>query len=228
MNSRRAPVIAAVGLILSGHLASAQDLSRYRVYILESSLDSVITASGVRAADAKTLFERPAKIQELEWRAPYVASGSQLADPVRQVAFTFYNDALYQIVVSYDRERTDGLTNNDIIESLSAAYGVPVLRSATTRTSRRAAALPDTIVLAQWENAASSLALLRGTYSPEFQLIVVSKSLSSRAEAAIREALRLDAIEAPRRELEERKKDVADASTARDKTRTTNKAAFRP
>ncbi|MGH9345864.1 MAG: hypothetical protein ACRD26_01225 [Vicinamibacterales bacterium] len=45
-------------------------MSRYRVYVLGSSLDSVITASGVRAASAKTLHERPAVIQELEWRAP--------------------------------------------------------------------------------------------------------------------------------------------------------------
>ena len=166
--------------------------------------------------------------QELEWRAPYVGSGSELADPVREIAFTFYNDALYQIVVSYDHDRTEGLTNKDIIESLSAAYGVPLLRSAGTRTSRPAAALPDAIVLAQWENAASSLTLLRSAYAPDFQLILISKPLSTRARSAIREAVRLDGIEAPRRELEQRKKDVADAGAARDKTRTANQGAFRP
>jgi hypothetical protein len=37
-----------------------------------------------------------------------------------------------------------------------------------------------------------------------------------------------DAIEAPRRELEQPKKEVADTSAARDKTRAVNKAAFRP
>jgi len=56
----------------------------------------------------------------------------------------------------------------------------------------------------------------------------LAKALSTRAREAIREAARLDAIEAPRRELEERKKQVADAAAARDKVRTTNKAAFRP
>jgi len=39
---------------------------------------------------------------------------------------------------------------------------------------------------------------------------------------------RLDAIQAPRRELEQRKKEVADAAATRDKIRMTNKAAFRP
>jgi hypothetical protein len=228
MNSARTLAVVAVGFIVSGYPASAQDLSRYRAYALESSLDSVIAASGARVGDAKSLHERPARIQELEWRAPYGSSGSELADPVRTIVFTFYNDALYQVVVSYDRDRTEGLTNKDIIESLSAAYGVPLVRSAGTRTTRPAAALPDTIVLAQWENAASSLTLVRGAYTPDFQLILNSKPLSTTARSAIREAVRLDGLEAPRRELEQRKKEVTDASAARDKTRTTNKAAFRP
>jgi hypothetical protein len=228
MNSARTLAVVAVGFIVSVYPASAQDLSRYRAYALESTLDSVITASGAHAGDVKSLHERPAKIQELEWRAPYGTSGSELADPVRTIVFTFYDDALYQVVVNYDRYRTEGLTNKDIIESLSAAYGVPVLRSAGTRISRPTAALPDTIVLAQWENTASSLTLVRGAYTPDFQLILISKPLSTRARTAIREAVRLDGIEAPRRELEQRKKEVTDASAARDKTRTTNKAAFRP
>ena len=122
MNRSRVLLIAVV-LVFSSHLGSAQDLSRYRAYVLESSLESVLAASGARAADAKTLHARPAKIQELEWRAPYVNSGSEMADPVRGAVFRFYNDALYQVVVNYDAGRTDGLTNSDIIESLTALYG---------------------------------------------------------------------------------------------------------
>ena len=98
--------------------------------MLESSLESVVAASGARAADAKTLHERPAKIQELQWRTPYASSGGELADPVRGAVFTFCDDALYQIVVSYDRDRTNGLTDSEIIESLTALYGNPVLKSA--------------------------------------------------------------------------------------------------
>jgi hypothetical protein len=79
MNSAR-PVFIAVGLVLGGQLAFAQDVSRYRAYALESSLDSVVAATGARAVDAKTLHERPATIQELDWRAPYVDSRNTLAD----------------------------------------------------------------------------------------------------------------------------------------------------
>lgn len=228
MNSGCRFVIGAATLLLFAYVASAQDVSRYRGYVLESSVESVVGTSGARAADAKTIHERPAKIQELEWRAPYVSSGSELADPVRGIVFTFLNDALYQVVVSYDRERTDGLTNNDIIDTLTAAYGAPVLRSAKQQPTRPAAAQPDTVALAQWETAQASLTLVRGTYTPEFQLILISKPLSLLARNATREAVRLDAAEAPRRELDQRKKEAAEASAAREKARATNKAAFRP
>ncbi len=224
MNSTRVLFIA-VGLVFSSHLGSAQDLARYRGYVLESSLESVVAASGTRAADAKTLHERPAKIQELEWRAPYASSEHSLADPVQRAIFAFYDGALYQVVVSYDRGRTNGLSNSDIIESLRAVYGEPVVGSAKPRPPT---AFPGTVVLAQWDGQGSSLTLLRSAYSAEFQLVLVSKALSTRAQSAIREAGRLDAIEAPRRELEERKKEIADAADAHDKVRTTNKAAFRP
>jgi hypothetical protein len=227
MNSARSLIIAVGLILLCGQVTSAQDMSRYRVYVLESSLDSVVAASGARAADAKTLHVRPAIIQDLEWRAPYVGSRTTLADPVREIVFTFYNDALYQVVVSYDRDRTEGLTNRDIIESISAVYGMPGPASARSWASRPTEALPDSIVLARWENAESMLTLVRA-YGPEFQLILMSKPLSTRARSAIKEAIRLDAIEAPRREAEQRKKDASDASSARDKTGATNKAAFRP
>jgi hypothetical protein len=227
MNSTR-PLVIAVGLILGGQLAFAQDVSRYRAYALESSLDAVVAASGARSADAKTLHERPATIQQLEWRAPYVDSRNTQADPVREITFTFYNDALYQVIVNYDRERTEGLANGDIVQSLSAVYGAPTLTSARTRTSPPVEAFPDSILVARWENADSLLTLMRGSYTPEFQLILVSKSLSARARTAVREAVRLDALEAPRREAAQRKKEAGEASAARDKTRIANKAAFRP
>lgn len=228
MNSGRSLVIAVGSIVLWGQVASAQDLSRYRVYGLESPLDSVIAASGARATDVKTRHERPAIIQDLQWRTPYVGSAGTLPDPVRDMVFSFYNDALYQVVVNYDRARTAGLTNADIMESVSAAYGVPVPASSKAQVGLPPEALPDSLVLARWENAESVLTLVRAAYASEFQLILVSKALSARARGAIQEAIKLDAIDAPRREMEQRKKEAHDASAARDKTRETNKAAFRP
>jgi hypothetical protein len=228
MNSRRAFVIGTAALTLFGHVASAQDVSRYRGYVLDATLESVVATSGARTTDVKTIHERPAKIQELDWRAPYVSSGSALADPVSGIVFTFLDDALYQVIVSYDRDRTDGLTNKDIIDTLTATYGPPVVRSAKQPATRPAVAQPDTIALAQWETAQASLTLVRGPYTPQFQLILLSKPLSLRARNATREAIRLDAVEAPQRELDQRNKEAAAANAAREQTRATNKAAFRP
>jgi hypothetical protein len=225
MNTARLVAIV-VGLIVGAQAASAQDTSRYRTYVLESTLESILAASGARAADTKTLHGRPAKIQELEWRAPYTRSGTELPDPVRNIIFTFYNDALYQVVVNYDGDRTEGLTDSDVIESISAVYGIPAL--GTTRTGPGSQGLTDAAVLARWESAASLLTLVHRAYATEFQLTLVSKPLAARARAAITEAIRLDTIEAPRREAERRKQNATDATAARDKVRIANKAAFRP
>ena len=226
MNSSHALVIA-VGLVVSGPLVHAQELSRYRAYVLESSVDTVVATIGARATEVSTLHKRPARIQELQWRAPYASPASAPVDPVRAVAFTFVDNALYQVLVTYDRERTAGLTNEDVIQALSSSYGPPTLKS-IVRTELPSAMLDDAIALAQWSDATTSLTLLRGMYSPDFQLILLSKALSARARGAIREAIRLDALEAPQREMEKRKQELAEASAARDKTRATNKAAFQP
>lgn len=227
MKSSHALVIA-VGLVVSGQLVHAQDLSRYRAYVLESSVDTVVATTGARATEVSTLHKRPATIQELQWRLPYASPGNAPVDPVRAVAFTFVDNALYQVLVTYDRERTAGLTNEDVIQALSASYGPPALQSVIVRTELPPAMLDDANIVAQWSDATASLTLLRGMYSPDFQLILLSKALSARARGAIREAIKLDALEAPQREMEKRKQELADASAARDKTRATNKAAFQP
>ncbi len=225
MNITRVLVAGAATLSLFvSHVAFAQDVSRYRDYVLGSTLESVAAASRLQAADVKTIHERPAKIQELEWRAPYLRALDEPADPVRGIVFTFLDDALYQIVVSYDYDRMDGLTNGDIIETLTTTYGTPVLKQIT----RPAAAQPDAVALAQWNTTQALLTLVRGTHTSEFQLILIAPDVNLRARTAAREAIRLDAAEAPQREMDQLKKDVAEANEALEKARAANKAAFRP
>lgn len=217
-----------VALIVGAQAAAAEDLAKYRVFALESSLASVMAASGARASDVRTLHDRPARIQELEWRAPYASRAETGVDPVRAMTFSFYNDSLYLVIVNYDRDRTEGLTNQDIIESISTTYGAPVLATARTRGTPPAEAAADSVVLAQWETADSRLTLVRGSYMPDYQLILISKSLSALARTAVRESVKLDAIEAPSRAAEQRKKEAGDAAVALHKARVANKAAFRP
>jgi hypothetical protein len=49
MNIGHAFVIGTA-LSLFGHVASAQDVSRYRGYVLESSVESVVGTSGARSS----------------------------------------------------------------------------------------------------------------------------------------------------------------------------------
>jgi hypothetical protein len=220
-------VAVASIVVLSGSRLGAQELSRYRDYALESSVTSVATISLARESETRTLYERPAKIQQLEWRAPYVPSGTEMADPVHDVLFSFCDDQLYQVVVTYDRDRMEGLTTADVLASLSATYGVPG-RKAAGPSAVPIDLPPDTIVVARWEDAASLVILTRGSYSPQFQLMLISKALNTRARAAIKQALRLDTQEAPQRERDQRKKESADALAASQKARVVNRAAFRP
>jgi hypothetical protein len=52
--------------------------------------------------------------------------------------------------------------------------------------------------------------------------------MNSRRAFVIGEAVRLDAAESPQREPDQRKEEAAEASAAREQSRATNKAAFRP
>ena len=227
MPSLRAVALTSMAIVVGVSPLCAQDLSRYRAYALESSVASVVTLSGVRQADTRTSHERPAKIQEIEWRAPYSRSGSELADPVHDVQFSFYDDQLYQVVVNYDRDRMEGLTDTDVIESLTAAYGVPLPLTPPGNVVKTDVPA-DVTVVARWEDAVSLLTLSRGTYARQFQLVLTSKSLNGRALAAIKEARRLDTQEAPQRALDLRQKELVDAQAAGQKARVVNKPAFRP
>ena len=86
------------------------------------SLLAVAKQADKEPSEAKALHARPALIQEMGWR-PLSSVGSAFQDPVREVLFSFYNDALFQMVVNYDDYRTEGLTDEDMIEAISAKYG---------------------------------------------------------------------------------------------------------
>ncbi len=227
MTSVTAMAIASV-VVLAAPILLGQEVLRYRDIALESTVASVVKISGASVADLKTPHQRPAKIQELEWRAPYASSANGPADPVRHLQFSFYDDQLYQVVVTYDRDRIEGLTNADVIESLTATYGAPSSLPAKTATTSSSDGRTDVTAVAQWDNATSLLTLARGTYTPELQLVMISKTLSARARVAIKEAVRLDTQEAPQRELAQRNKEAEDSRAASQKARVANRAAFRP
>jgi len=207
----------------------AQDLSKYRDFQLGMDLTTVAKQAGMEQAQAKSIHERPAVIQELEWR-PGISLGSQPStDPVKGILFGFYNNQLYRIVINYEQDNTEGLTDQDLIESISAQYGEPAMPAATIISSSSSQAYGDSEkVIARWENPEYSLNLFRFFYKSSYGMVVFSKRLNTLAQTAIAESIRLNDLEAPQREIERQRKQAEEKLTAGQKARAGNKANFRP
>ena len=227
----RACALFALGLVLSTHAAQGQVRSQYRDYQLGSDLASVAALANVAATEARTIHQRPAVMQELAWRRPYFVSGTTALqnDPVQQIVFSFYNDQLFRLVISYDRQRTDGMTEADMIAGMSEAYGPPL--APTPKKSPAVASHVETesgAPVARWEDADFSVVLYRSSYASEFRAVVTSVRLDALARAADTQALQLDESEAPQREIARQKKEVEDSRASQEKARAANKAVFRP
>jgi hypothetical protein len=229
MMTARTLAIVALGIVLSSSPLLGQDKSRYRDFQLGGNLPSISALAGVAVSEAKTIHQRPALMQELQWQRPYVSSSATPeTDPVKQITFSFYNDQLSSMIVDYDRDRTSGLTDADLIEAISAEYG-PRLKT-IARTGRVISHVEEEsgTAVARWGDAEYSVVLYRSSYASGFRMIVASPRLEALARTSEAQALRLDDQEAPRRELERQKKEAADTRTAQEKARVVNKAAFRP
>ena len=229
MINTRSFAISIFAIVFLIPLAYAQDLSSYRNYHLEMNLAAVAEQADIKVSEARLISARPAVIQELEWRPESSYNSSAQADPVSDIRFSFYNDELFRILVSYDQDRTEGLTNDDLIESISAKYGRPtnpaekiVLYSSSYIYNQ------DEEVIARWEGPQYSFNLFRFSYQSVPGMLVFSKRLDPLAQAAIVESNRLDIQEAPQREIDRKRKQAEEDYTAGQKVRPANKANFRP
>lgn len=222
--------LVVVGTLLFAPSICAQDLSSYRGFRFGSDLKAIARQTQLNPSDAKTIHSRPALIQELEWRPGRTLGQSSVQpDSVKELLFSFYNGELFQIVVRYDRDQTEGLTDADLIEAISGAYGLaatPARKAITFSTSQ--VYNDSEKVIACWEDAQYSFNLYRSSYQPTFGMIVFSKKLDVLARAAVATAIRLDEQEAPQRELARQKAEAKKSRLAGEKARLLNKPAFRP
>jgi hypothetical protein len=220
----------AVALVLATVGLQAQDLSRYRGFRLGSTVASVQKTSSVTADDVKSIQQRPARIQELRWRpSDRYDDRMKPTEPVREVIFTFYNDQLFKMVIDYDPQRTEGLTDTDLIDVIGARYGVPILQASSLPTPPPARLAPsDGDVVARWSDADTSVTLVRGSYPKTLRLTLALTSMEALAQSATVEAARLDRAEAPQRELERVNKRAEDGRAASEKARLANKPLFKP
>src|SRR5689334_9163204 len=108
MNARTLAIVVC-GVVSMTRGVNGQSVSGYRNFALGSGVATVAGLAGVDPAEAKTIHERPAVLQDLEWRPSRWVPGSNASsvDPVEQIRFSFYNNQLFLVVVDYSRERTE-------------------------------------------------------------------------------------------------------------------------
>lgn len=205
-------------------------LSQYREFQFGMDLLAVAKQAEVNPSAARVIHQRPAILQELQWRTLRAPLSSPEADPVKGILFSFYNGELFRMVVTYDQLRTEGLTNDDLVEAISADYGT------ASRPAAQVAQLPSLqvddygqdVIVAHWEDSEYSFSLSRSAYLPAFTMLAFSKRVDARAQPASIEAARLDELEAPQRETEREKKQDEENRATQEKARLMNKVAFRP
>jgi hypothetical protein len=220
--------ISVYWLVLWAPLIYAQDLSRYREFQLGMNLLSVAKQIDARPSEVRVIHQRPAVIQELEWRPRHALASSREASSINEVLFSFYNGELFRMVISYDRDRTEGLTDQDIVEAISATYGIATRPAAKIVLFSSSHVYNDSEkVMARWEDSQYSFNLFRSSYQT-FGMLIFSKRVDALAQAAIAKAIRLDEQEAPQREIARHKKEGEETRAAQEKVRPANKADFRP
>ena len=229
MITARSLAVSIFCALLSMNLIYAQDLSRYREFQFGMNLPTVAKQADVKQSEAKAVHERPAMIQELQWRPQHYLSASTQSDPVKDVLFSFYNGELFRMVVNYDPGKTLGLTNDDLVRAMSVTYGIPIRPTAKTITFSSAQGYSETEkILARWEDAQYSFNLFRSSYQPNFGMVVFSKRVDALARLAIVNSIRLDQQEAPQREVDRQQKEAQENRATEEKARLANKTNFRP
>jgi hypothetical protein len=227
MKTLRSSILCLVVLFLVVPSLRAQDFSKYRHFTLGMSLATLLERTDQKMADVRMIHGRPALIQEVTWWPPSAPSAPGISlqtGSVEQVLFSFYNGELYKISVTYDRPSTEGLTENDMVKSVSAKYGPATIVAPEIDSATNPAFSNKQKPVASWEDAQYSVNLVRSSFSDILGLVILSKRVNTEAELAIGQAVKLDEQEGPKREADRQKKQKDDLEAARQK----NQKSFRP
>lgn len=201
----------------------------YREFKLGSSLGLVLSQVHLTASDVVRIHARPALIQDVRWTTSFFIGDTiePQNDPVEHIVFSFVDDQLFRLAIDYERTRTEGMTDADMIAALSGRYGTPTPTPAKPSIFDRAG-IETSKRLAQWSDGDVMVVLSRSAFTGAFQLVVTSAQLDALALKATAEAVRLERREAPERDAASREQDADDARLAKEKARLANKAAFKP
>jgi hypothetical protein len=224
MKTIRGLALCLIVMIFMPLVLHAQDLFNYRGFSFGMSPAAVLKQTDMKMADVKTLHSQPALIQELTWWLPMLPENSYQADSVREILFTFCDGQLYRMSATYDRSAIEGLTAEDLVQSIAAKYGPPIKPPTETDVSKAGPQGPEEKVVALWEDAQYSFSLNRSYLANGFTLVMYSLQTNAAADAAIAKAIKLEEQEGPQKEAERQKKEKDELAAARVK----NLQSFRP
>ena len=124
-------------------------------------------------------------VEELRWRPQYVRrSVAPSSDPVARLVFSFFENQLFRIVIDYASDRTEGMTEADVVAAVSRIYGAPAKRTHPPSPVGLRPQRPADSVVAQWTDGEHQVALLAVQDYTAFRMIVSSAPLEALARAA--------------------------------------------
>lgn len=235
MTTRATARLCGVALIVALGVsvpAIAQERGEYRDFQLGASVAAISALTDTRVADATLLHERPALMQELRWRPS--SSGTAGRSPSRGkglelVTFSFYENQLYRMMIDYERAQTQGMTDRDMVDAISASYGPPSSSKFSDEwTGARGSESVASRLVARWNGPDYAIAVSRWAYGGAWRLVVESTPLATLARTADLQAIVLDVKEGPQREAERSRRDQQRKDDAEAAARAANKATFQP
>ena len=221
-------VVVIASAASTAHASDADSVfSRYRTLTLGDSVPAVVETLKARLTDVKIVQERPTLVQQLTWRRQrYVSGESTVVDPLDEMVLTFHLGRLTRIAVSYERNRTEGLTDTDLTDAFADVYGRPMLPSTSSHTPRVTSA--PAAALGLWSDGVTLVTLRREGHPPQLRLTVATLVADAAMQDALADGAELAASEAPGKALARSTADAAELLARAERIRRDNKASFKP
>ncbi len=198
--------------------------SRYRGVALGDSISTAVERLAIVEPVIKVLYEHPSLVQELTWRPHRFISGVAVTpDPLGELVLTFMDGRLVRMIATYDRDRTEGLSDADFVELLNATYGLARIPTRTTSVSR---AEPKRTIGTWGDDEA--VVRLWGEDHPRRVGLAITSPGDAALQAALANGMIAEREAAPRRELVRQTAAAAALKERDERTRLANKANFKP
>jgi hypothetical protein len=225
MHAASVATIVCAALLAVQVVSASPVYSRYRGVSIGDSVSVVVASLHLTPGDVAIVHARPAMIQQLTWRPnQFFASKAGPPEALAEMVLTFHLGRLARVVATYDRDRTEGLTNADLHDSFTTIYGTPML--VPTAGGVRSSSEPE--IIGQWGDGETLVVLWREAYPRRFKVTVSSVAADRLLQGALASGARLEATEAPTRDMVRRLSEELTQRRLDEQSRLDNKSAFKP